>query len=212
MSASRKASLTSASTIQWSSGTAFNGFALIMLSVPKGAGGIRFPSVSFNNAYPSKIVGKEIVVPIKEGVLNNQVKVWYNADLTPPGCRYVVYYYDQNWSRVAPTGPASLFDVTADPFTLTIPSLTVPTTTTSIPAPEDIVANYYSPPLRETPVGTIDGVNTTFTLSVAPTTIQLYLDGQLQRAVTDYTQSSTTLTFVTAPPSGSVMEAFLWTT
>jgi hypothetical protein len=50
--------------------------------------------------------------------------------------------------------------------------------------------------------GTIDGVNATFTLSHAPSpssSLQLYLNGILQRQGTDYELSGATITYVTPP-------------
>ena len=54
-----------------------------------------------------------------------------------------------------------------------------------------------------------DGVDTTLTLSVAPDTennTSVYIDGVYQNKTT-YSVSGTTLTFTTAPPSGSLVEA-----
>lgn len=50
--------------------------------------------------------------------------------------------------------------------------------------------------------GTINGINTTFTLSATPTdanSVQLSLDRQLQIQGVDYTLSGATITYTTAP-------------
>lgn len=64
---------------------------------------------------------------------------------------------------------------------------------------------------NETPSGSINDVNVTFTLASAPApaaSLELYLNGQLMTAGgVDYTLSSLTITMVTAPPTGSVMRA-----
>ena len=56
---------------------------------------------------------------------------------------------------------------------------------------------------RETPTGTINGVNTTFTLANTPTagTEEVFLNGILQEpgAGNDYTIASATITYLTAP-------------
>jgi hypothetical protein len=55
---------------------------------------------------------------------------------------------------------------------------------------------------KEVPSGTINGSNTAFTLTYAPTSndsIDVFVNGILQRLTTDYSVSGTTLTFVTAP-------------
>lgn len=56
------------------------------------------------------------------------------------------------------------------------------------------------------PTGTINGSNQVFTLPAAAlgnTSIFLFINGLLQRYGTDYTRTGTTLTFTTAPASGS---------
>lgn len=60
--------------------------------------------------------------------------------------------------------------------------------------------------LGEIPSGLIDGVNATFTTaySVFGTAIDVFLNGVLQKRGDDYTFTSpNTITFVSAPPSGS---------
>lgn len=64
---------------------------------------------------------------------------------------------------------------------------------------------------NETPSGTVDGGNTTFTLANAPVagSLALYRDGQLlSGGGEDYTLTSSTVEFVTAPVIGSVLLAF----
>ena len=59
--------------------------------------------------------------------------------------------------------------------------------------------------VEETPTGTINGSNTSFTISntIANTaSVVLYQDGLTQIYTTDYTISGTTLTMVTAPAAG----------
>ena len=55
--------------------------------------------------------------------------------------------------------------------------------------------------VEETPTGTIDGANVTFTVANTPIagTFALYLNGQRLTAGVEYTRSGTTVTFVTAP-------------
>jgi hypothetical protein len=64
--------------------------------------------------------------------------------------------------------------------------------------------------INETPSGTVNGTNDEFTIAYAPVTdsLMLYRDGQLLKAGgADYTLSGTTVTFVTAPLTGSVLLA-----
>jgi hypothetical protein len=64
----------------------------------------------------------------------------------------------------------------------------------------------------EAPTGTMNGVNTIFTLSAAPSpasSLHLYRNGLLQRAGTDYNLTGSTVTFVTAatPQTGDLLLA-----
>jgi hypothetical protein len=60
---------------------------------------------------------------------------------------------------------------------------------------------------NETPTGTINGTNATFTIANTPTsgTVQLFLNGLLQRPTTDYTISGTTITMINIPGTGDFM-------
>lgn len=65
---------------------------------------------------------------------------------------------------------------------------------------------------NETPSGTINGSNVTFTLAHTPApaaSLQLYLNGAMQTAGgVDYSLSGATITFVSAPLTSSVLRAF----
>lgn len=65
---------------------------------------------------------------------------------------------------------------------------------------------------NETPVGAVNGSNTSFTLSAAPSpaaSLQLYVNGQLLAAGgEDYTLVGNAITMVTAPPTGSILRAW----
>ena len=62
---------------------------------------------------------------------------------------------------------------------------------------------------EETPSGTINGSNTSFTLANAPIsgTLKLYLNGQRLTYTTDFTLSGTTITMVTAPITNDILRA-----
>jgi hypothetical protein len=66
---------------------------------------------------------------------------------------------------------------------------------------------------NETPSGTVNGVNTIFTLQNIPnpaSTLQLYWNGVLQTQGIDYTLSGLTITFFVAPPTGSLVAYYWW--
>lgn len=58
---------------------------------------------------------------------------------------------------------------------------------------------------NEVPVGTIDGTNVTFTTASTPTAsnVRVHLNGLRLKVTDDYTVSGNTITFVTAPTTGS---------
>lgn len=64
----------------------------------------------------------------------------------------------------------------------------------------------------ESPGGTVDGANVTFTLAHAPNpplSLMLYVNGQLMTAGgVDYTLSGSTITFLYAPPQNAVIRAW----
>lgn len=61
----------------------------------------------------------------------------------------------------------------------------------------------------ETPTGTINGTNATFTLAHTPTagSVKLYLNGARLRVTEDYTISGATITFIIPPLTGSILLA-----
>lgn len=63
----------------------------------------------------------------------------------------------------------------------------------------------------ETPSGTIDGSNATFTLANGPVpaaSLQLFLNGAYQSADSeDYALAGDTIVFASAPPEGSILRA-----
>jgi hypothetical protein len=60
---------------------------------------------------------------------------------------------------------------------------------------------------RETPAGTINGSNTSFTLANTPIvgTETIYLNGLEQNVTTDYTILGSTITYVVAPVTGDIL-------
>ena len=62
---------------------------------------------------------------------------------------------------------------------------------------------------NETPTGTVNGSNTAFTLANTPnplTSLKVFVNGMLMKAGgEDYTLVGDTITFVTAPPTNSIL-------
>ena len=63
----------------------------------------------------------------------------------------------------------------------------------------------------ETPSGTVDGTNTSFTVGTSPSpasSLQLFLNGVLQEYGVDYTLATAAITFASPPSSGSTLLAY----
>lgn len=62
--------------------------------------------------------------------------------------------------------------------------------------------------IYETPIGAINGINSSFTLTYAPKPVNsliVFLNGQKMTVTEDYSISSDTLALNTVPPSGSIL-------
>jgi len=60
----------------------------------------------------------------------------------------------------------------------------------------------------ETPSGTVNGSNADFTIAKTPnptSSLKVYVNGQRMRVTEDYTLSARTITFITPPPTGSIL-------
>lgn len=62
---------------------------------------------------------------------------------------------------------------------------------------------------NQTPTGTVNGVNATFTLANTPIlgTEMIFLNGLLQIPTTDYTMAGSVITMIPAPVTGGVIRA-----
>lgn len=61
---------------------------------------------------------------------------------------------------------------------------------------------------NEVPSGTVNGTNATFTIAYTPyssASIAVIVNGSTMKNPDDYSISTTTITFVTAPPTGSTI-------
>lgn len=138
--------LTTASPVLWSDGSKFNGYIVSMIAPPLTAssGGINWPGdglLSFMSAESWSQTGQMRlpdvqVLPVYEGEISSNVGVFPANQLSPPGAKYYLYYYDIARRRIA--GPASAADFyTFDASgAITPPTLTVPTAPTSVPSPD----------------------------------------------------------------------------
>jgi hypothetical protein len=146
------------------------------------------------------------------------------VDPTTPDTAFTYGTNNIKWSifSSAGTGVSSVSVATANGFSGTVanpnttPAITMQTTVTGLlkgngtaVSAATASSDYMAPSsfvVRETPTGTINGSNTTFTLANTPLsgTETVFLNGILQDAGAgnDYTISGGTITFLTAPATG----------
>ena len=131
----RSAALTYGPTIDWSTGDHFNGYALLALCPPTSSG-TNWPTLGQVANNPQTRLPLWVRVPIINGRYDNAIKIIFNEDIDPPNTRYAAYFYDLSNQRVAPAGTPTMFEIDADPYTLTPPTLTAPIAPVTPPSPE----------------------------------------------------------------------------
>lgn len=109
-------------TLNWSNGVHFNGFALFAL-IPPTDGTVSYPEGDFGLIDPTETLPQFAQVPISDGLFNSALGLFYNADISPPNTTYNLSYYDTTGRLIA--GPSASFSVTVDPIS-TLPTLTLP--------------------------------------------------------------------------------------
>ena len=120
-------------TVSWSDGSGFNGYYLVMTVLPTSSG-VDWPEVAIGDSRTRTTVPNRAVLPVVDGVFNQNVGLFFTIDLNPPNVKYAAYAFDASLKQVA--GPTALFTVTADPTAMPSLTLTVPTAGTVIPSPE----------------------------------------------------------------------------
>ena len=118
-------------TFTWSDASNFNGFAVIGIVLPT-SGGVNWPYPSTENS-PETRFPIWSVIPIENGVANQNVGLLYTADLNPPNTKYGWYAYDRAFKQVA--GPSATFTVTAATTSLPSLTLTAPSAGSVVPTP-----------------------------------------------------------------------------
>ena len=199
-----------AGTVLWSDGSLFQGFAVIGLIVPT-LSGVSWPELSLEPNSPRERIPLWSTIPIKNGVFNQALGLWFTDDINPPNTKYAIWYYDSSNVQIAgPVDSSDFFTVTADPTTPPMYSLVAPTAGVAIPDPgEGSVPgglSYISLFVdAETPIGSItstNGINGNgvFTLLYAPdpvSSLRLIRNGVSQLAGgVDFTLSGNTITYV----------------
>jgi hypothetical protein len=204
------AQLTSASAINWSGGTPFNGYVLLVMALPS-ADGASWSRVNLRDARPRLRVPTRVKVPIREGQYDTDTRIWQTSALVPTNVKYASFFYDDT-DRLIAAGP-SLFTAAADPYTLAPPTLTDPTAASIPTDPEDVLSRFIPAVMtayREDLAGTKNSSNLAFTATETARIAMVVWNGLVLAEGTDYTRSGLNYTMVIAPDSGDRLEIFLW--
>ena len=197
--APEKSQLQTASEIQWADGTPFQGSLLLVLALPTLAGD------TYEKAFLKGVdvhrwrIPTRIKVPIVDGVMSSDVRVWQNADISPPKTVYCGFWYDETGNSITVDEP-DLLAITADPHTVTVPTLTIPTVSSASPSLASLDLVSASSTLLSASILTVEtasGSGSSVTLAAGPSLIVgVWVAGHLLLSTTDYTVSGNTITFV----------------
>ncbi len=120
---------TNPNPVVWNSGQGFNGYVWLAVNLPSG-----YSQLTMFNSYVTQALPLYIKVPIVNGTIDTTTGVPWNSDIDPPGTSYYAYFCDNNNAVIAPTsGSASPFSVGSSQYTLTVPTLSVPSYASSTP-------------------------------------------------------------------------------
>jgi len=204
--------LSTAAPILWTGGESFEGSLLLVLTLPE---------LGTGNYPRAKIVGASqgfdwVEAPlrrrmlIRAGLLEANSKAQRTDKVVPPGSKYLDFWVDPNNVLIS-TG-VSLFSIVADTHVIAPPTLTNPTSETSLPdisAESGQVTNLLTvAPLREDISGTKNGVNTAFTISAVTSVLMVYLNGQLLDEGVGYTYDGVTSITAIAPKIPFVNDSY----
>lgn len=214
MSTPTRAAITSAANVTWQSGDLFNGW-LLLIAVPPNYSGTQYPNISLRNSIPKIQVPQRIKIPITEGVIDINSKVWMTSSFVPTNVLYSAWFYDDTSTLIA-VG-AALFTVTTDPYTIAVPTLTDPTASVVSPTPGSVPNTTiqtltYGAPSEESLSGVQNGTNLIFTISHQGAFVFVLRNGAVMTPTVDYTQSGATITFTSgnAPLSDDTLKAVIF--
>ncbi len=113
--------------VRWISGALFNGYVVFIMAMPTYSG-TAITKVSLKDSEPKLRVPVTTRIPIREGVLDAQTKIWRTDSLVPTNIAYDAKWYDDTGTLISNT---SSFNgvVTTDPWVLSdliVPVLTDP--------------------------------------------------------------------------------------
>ena len=151
-------------TVTYSNGTTLlDGYVLLLIAYPTG-----YSSASIANQLVPQPIGDHIKVRIQQGVYDQSARIIQNAYLEPPNTQYVAYFYDNNNIEL---GHTALFTIATSPYTITVPSLTIPSATAIVPSPGGGVLPVLPSAYWYATTTPADGSRTTFLFPFSPSIV-----------------------------------------
>ncbi len=194
-----KSQLVTAADVQWSDGTSFQGSLLMVLVLPSLAGFTYTKAHLKGSDVHEWRIPTRVKVPIIDGEMSSSTRVWKNAEIEPPETVWCGFWYDETGNNIAVDNPA-LVNVNTDPYTITPPTLTVPTAAGSHPGETTLGYGTTSSLLLAASTLIIEvatGSGATVTINSTPIQlIGVYVNGNFLTLNTDYTISGNTITFI----------------
>lgn len=125
-------------SVTWSDGSTFDGWLLLGLVLPENADG-QWPTTVIAGATMPQRLPIWTKIPIRAGAIDGQTTVLFNTSVEPPNSRYVAYWYDRNHRRIFPAvaTPPTPFSITTTPYAISLPTLTVPSNSSTLPTPSE---------------------------------------------------------------------------
>jgi hypothetical protein len=129
----------SGTVINWSDGTAFNGFLVCGIVVPS-SGGTPWSEITLEDAQRQRLP-QWSVFPVRDGLPLSYAELIYNEDIHPPNTKYCAYIYDSIWRLIASPSSSSDFFTVSGLWSIPSYTLTVPTAGGTAPVPNTPVAS-----------------------------------------------------------------------
>lgn len=123
----RYSTVTLSSDMEWDDGVKFTGYLVFQVVMPAQAqltgtnGNIISGSPTLADSQPSVFVPLWHVIPVVNGQLSSNARIWKNSAYNPRGTKYKLFAFDAYMTQLTVTGiSAGLFAVTSDTYTLTL--------------------------------------------------------------------------------------------
>ena len=206
------AKVVTAADIAWSDGSAFQG-ALILVFVPPELGSGNYPDIfpRMNATVRSlpKALPQRIAIPIENGVLQDNF-IFKSSEIDPPNTLVLDFWVDTNGATIA--NGSTLLNINVDEYTITVPTLPVPTAETSLPsltyAPTAQVITTITAGVLSR--GDLGGSGVARTIPVDADFVMVFKNRILLLDPEDYSRSGTSITLTNAPSGSDVLEYILY--